>query len=762
MCICSKISIAVELRLLFSATVLVFANFGYSVTDVCGQIPDQIATRGPQSQATPPVFSPLPRIESDFTAPQVLNSAKEERLGQTVAQTAVQIADVQTSNPVPHSVPNQTSLPNFFLPYKHGSTDPKPRVNQVVPAKTAAASPASWISPINPALGRSRGQNNSPSTSKDVNQVTLGVANQNIVPRIEPITNQNLVTNSVAPLGQSYFESTAANQQTVDGQTTLVLPPVAPIYTPPVNRTHNQSGLLAAYQSRAILQSHEDFQATQTSKLPKGFQPWWVLENKGPIGLKASPLQVSLDGLIQRALTNSPHIQVAATEPHIRNAVLLEESSRFDWRSFLESTYDDQNEPVGNTLTLGNDATRLSQQQWSAEGGIRRQTRTGGEFELSQSFSTLQNNSIFLVPEDQGNSRIVLNYRQPLLKGRGRAVNESLIVLANIGLKAASDEFLTEIQQHLTDLTETYWELVRARSELLQRSRLLTEAQKILIQLEGRVGVDALDRQVFRARSAVAKRRAEIARSVTSVKNAESRIRLLVNDQEIINAARMELVPVDMPNIEHLGINLGDAISTALSNRPDISRSIREVKATSVQLGISRNDLLPKLDFLVGSYVAGLEDQFDIAGAWRNQFSNGRPGFNVGFEFETAIGNRAAQARQSRRAWEANRAVHQFRAIVESGLTEVELAVREVHTSHQEMIGRYHAMVAAQKESSFLADRWKTLPDESDSVVLLLENLLDSQERLVNEEAAFAKAQFDYSVAVVKLKQATGTLFQVN
>ena len=224
----------------------------------------------------------------------------------------------------------------------------------------------------------------------------------------------------------------------------------------------------------------------------------------------------------------------------------------------------------------------------------------------------------------------------------------------------------------------------------------------------------------------------------------------------------MELVPVDAPNLQNLGINLGDAISTALSNRPDISRSIREIKATSVELGIARNDLLPKLDLLVGSYVAGLDDNFDVAGATRNQFSNGRPGFNIGFEFESAIGNRAAQARQNRRTWEANRAMHQFRAVVESGLTEVELAVREVQTAHQEMIGRYHAMIAAQKESSFLTDRWQTLPDENDSVILLLENLLDSQERLVNEESAFAKAQFDYSVAVVKLKQATGTLFQVN
>ena len=680
-------------------------------------------------------------------------SSAPKAQAQTSEQTP-RLSQAQKAVPYPEAKPSQSPIPNFFLMEPIVPEDSPTRAEQPVPVPKAGTSLVNWEAPVN--------QIAAPNAISVANNPAHALTNDNFVQYAEPPANRIAQTNNAHPLGSSYFTAPSMDGQVIIDQTTLVLPPVPPIYAQPANQIGDDSGLLSSYQSRSHLQSQEDFHAIQSSKLPHGYQPWWAQENKSPIGLKASPMPVSLDGLIQRALTNSPHIQLAATGPHIQQAVLLEESARFDWRSFLEATYDDQNEPVGNSLTLGNNGSRLQQQEWSSEGGIRRQTRTGGEFELSQRLGTLQNNSTFLIPQDQGTSRIVLNYRQPLLRGRGRAVNESLIVLANIGLNTASDEFLAEIQQHLTDLTETYWELVRARSELLQRSKLLIQAQKVLTQLEGRAGVDALERQVFRARSAVAKRKAEIARSVTSVKNAESRIRLLVNDQQIINAATMELVPTDVPNIEHLGINLGDAISTALSNRPDISRSIREVKATSVQLGISRNDLLPKLDLLVGSYVAGLDDQFNIGGAWANQFSNGRPGFNVGFEFETAIGNRAAQARQSRRSWEANRAIHQFRAVVESGLTEVELAVREVQTAHLEMDGRYHAMVAAQKESSFLADRWQTLPDESDSVVLLLENLLDSQERLVNEEAAFSKAQFDYSVAVVKLKQATGTLFQVN
>jgi outer membrane protein TolC len=134
----------------------------------------------------------------------------------------------------------------------------------------------------------------------------------------------------------------------------------------------------------------------------------------------------------------------------------------------------------------------------------------------------------------------------------------------------------------------------------------------------------------------------------------------------------------------------------------------------------------------------------------------------VGFDFELPIGNRAARARQQRRQWEVNRSLQQFRAVVESGITEVEIAAREVQTAQQEISGQYRAMVAAASETDYLVDRWQTLPEADDSVTLLLENLLDSQERQADAEAAFARAQFDFAVAMVRLKQAMGTLFQVH
>lgn len=126
---------------------------------------------------------------------------------------------------------------------------------------------------------------------------------------------------------------------------------------------------------------------------------------------------------------------------------------------------------------------------------------------------------------------------------------------------------------------------------------------------------------------------------------------------------------------------LRESLQTALVNRPDISKAIRQMRASSVRLGVSRNELLPKLDFLVKAYVAGLEAQNEIPQSIGNQFSEGGPGYTVGLEFEVPLGNRAAKARVEQRQWELQRSINVFRATVETSLTEVEVASREVETS---------------------------------------------------------------------------------
>ena len=494
--------------------------------------------------------------------------------------------------------------------------------------------------------------------------------------------------------------------------------------------------------------------------LPADFVAWWDPLIRQSAGLASNTLPVEVPTLVQLALEHAPQVQVLQADPEVQYAIAHREEAAFDWRTFLNAKYDGLNDPVGNILTTGNGDNRFVDNKLFTDGGFKRRTETGGEFRIAQSVGHQYNNSRFLLPNPQATTRLELSFRQPLLSKGGTVYNQSQIVLANIEANATSDESLLELQNHLYKVAEVYWSLYRARAEFFQRQKLLSSAQQVLQTLDARNQVDTIPRQILRARAAVARAESRMQRAVTDIRNAESRLRLLVNDPSMLNSGPLEFTPSESPSAIPSPTGLKESLETALVNRPDISRAIREMRASSVQIGVSKSELLPRLDFLVTSYVAGLQDRAQIADSLANQFSVARPGYTAGIEFEVPLGNRAAKAKMEQRQWELKRAISVFRVTVETSLTEVEIANREVDTAYREMLGRYQAMIAEQNEVAYLQDRFNVLPKIEDSTMLLLEDLLNGFERLADEESAFAQSQASYALSIIQLRRSTGTLMR--
>lgn len=519
---------------------------------------------------------------------------------------------------------------------------------------------------------------------------------------------------------------------------------------------------MAPYSARAMNANAEEFSPVipNIPEIPSNFIPWWNASVQKSLGVHASSHAVNVSSLLQDALEHSPQVVAIKTEPEVQYRVVTQEAAKFDWTAFLEATYDDLNDPVGSDLTTGNGEDRLLTRKALASGGFRRRNLEGGELRLAQDLGHENQNSRFFVPNNQGSTRLELSYRQPLLDGAGRAYNESEIVLARIQANSSEDDVVDALQGHLTEVTEAYWTLYRARAEFFQRQKLLASAQQVLVRLEGRSQVDTIPRQVLRARAAVARSQTRIQRTLARVRDAEAQLRLLVNSPAMLNGGHVELMPTEPPQIVTETADLQSVLQTALINRPDISEAIRKMRAAGVRLGVSKTELLPRLDFLVETYVADLAGNSDVQESFRGQFLDNRPGFTIGLEFEVPIGNRAAIAKREQREWELKRSVNIFRATVEKSLTDVEIANREVQTAYSEILSRYQSMKAADNESRYLTDRFEVLPAAEDSATLLLEDLLDSFERLADEESAFVQAQVDHAVALINLKKELGTLLR--
>lgn len=487
---------------------------------------------------------------------------------------------------------------------------------------------------------------------------------------------------------------------------------------------------------------------------------WWDTHVTNQQRKTAQPLPTDIHTLMYLALKYSNEIRIAAEDPVIRQTAIIEADSNFDWVRYLNTSLNDTSEPISNALTTGDTSRFFSEETAQLAGGVRRNTRTGGQFDVSQRFGFQDNNSSFFIPANQATGQLTVSYSQPLLRGRGRAFNNSLVVLSQLDAGVAEDEFLATLQDQLLEVTRSYWSLYQERAQLAQQTSLYLKTRDIVSLLKARQAIDAQRTQLITASSALESRRSDLIRSRTAVINAETRLRGLINAPELNIAENIELVPIETPSQEYLPTDLRSELSLAIQFRPEIHAALKEIKAGAIRFGVAQNELLPALNFVTEGFLSGLRGDSDFGNAFGDQFTTGAPSYSVGLQYEMPIGNRLARARITRRRVEMRQLQRRYALALTAIETEVDIAVRELNTAYQEIQARYRALNAAQAETKTIEARWAKMADGSGQSSLNLESLLRAQERVTEAERDYTESLLTYNLAKINLKRSNGTLLQ--
>ena len=490
---------------------------------------------------------------------------------------------------------------------------------------------------------------------------------------------------------------------------------------------------------------------------------WWKSRVGQPLHFQNTTQPVDTNGLVLEALRSSPLIKAVSKTPLIRELQVVEADADFDTVTFLDSQFQDRVDPVGNSLTTGGEPF-LEDNIWSAEAGIRRRLRNGADFNLSQTLGFQNSNSTFFTPQDQGTATLALNVTQPLLRGRGRYVNQAQILIAQSSGSAAWDTFKIELQEELEGTVAAYWNLYLQRSVFLQKKRNVERGQIMLDRLMGRKGLDSLPAQIARAKSAVLTRRTELANAFRDVRNAETEIRRRVADKNWQASQSVELLPMEMPFAQLSGLELEQVVYTALENRPEIAEAIRRIRVAGVQRDVSANELLPELNLLLGTYVSSLRGDTGIENAFQDQFGQVTPGYSIGLEYELPYRNRAARSRLQQRNLQFRRLQNELENVIQNVIAESQVATRQVSSAFETLKAAREAVVASRADLTQNEKRWESFAlvegdiAEGQSPTIVLDQLLDSQERLSQAENVFAEAEQGLKIAEVALQRIMGTL----
>lgn len=483
---------------------------------------------------------------------------------------------------------------------------------------------------------------------------------------------------------------------------------------------------------------------------------WWERDITRPVFRKRRPMNLTLEQALGLSISEAPELQVLHSDWFIRQVEIARQDAAFDWTSFVDGIWNRDSVPVSSSLDGA--TNRLRSRTSSGQAGLRKLLRDGGELEFSQVVGTENSNSQFISPNNQGTSRLQVEWTHRLLRGGGEAYNSSRVRIAAIENDSSFDLFQEGVQDHLLNVSSAYWILVLRRGRFVQSVTSWNRAKSVADEMARRVDVDVTPAMMDRARSEVADRLAGCIEAQHDVYRAQDALLRLIYGPQFVQYANNEVITQTLPMKQAPPVAAEPQIEQAIRNRSEVHRSIRNIKIAAVQYEVAEDEVLPVLDMTLTGYAAGLRGNNDIGGSIANQFTQGEPGVGIGFNFEMPYRNRAALAA----AEQARVAIKRMQAELETTIANVSEDVRDQVTQRN----KYGAVLRQQWESlarsrrllKTTQTRRRYLADGARVGDLYLENLLQMQERLEQAESTYLQSQIRFAVADNALLRAVSML----
>lgn len=501
--------------------------------------------------------------------------------------------------------------------------------------------------------------------------------------------------------------------------------------------------------------------ADTASQVTSLTQPWWT-ELKPVDGEPGEYRTVELDSLIWLAIANSPYVRSLLLEPQIQEARASATLGVFDPTPFINSIFNDSSNPVGNTLTTGG-PSRLNENLWENSTGIKSKTQSGALTEVTQEMNFRDSNSLFFKPNQQADTRMVMRYTQPLMRGAGATYNRSSFVIANLSTSESAFDVTLKIQQHAFTISTNYWELYVARAYYEQLEQGLERLTALRNQLAGRSDLDSLKSQLFRADAQISRHRSQQTRAIAQITSAEAKLRAAVGAPELAHGSAGVLIPITSPADWKPNLDVQSELGLALNVHPNIQATHARLKAAKVRLKVAENELRPTLNLVMEGYARGLNGNYNFGSSLGDQFSQGAPSYSGGLTYQRPYNNVAAKAILREKRLEMQKLLFDLDNALLIVSAEVESEIASAQAAYAELEAAVRATLAAHAELEYLTARWSNafLDSTQGGTSLLLDQLLNANVQLIQAENVWARAQADHMLAQARVRLASGSLLTV-
>lgn len=395
---------------------------------------------------------------------------------------------------------------------------------------------------------------------------------------------------------------------------------------------------------------------------------------------------------------------------------------------------------TGNQFDVESEDTALSL-------GVSQSFATGTDLEIDLSLSR----DVSDRTPDQAESRLGLTLTQALLQGFGAPVQTARIQQAHIDARISEFEVRGFTERLIAQTEIVYWRLIAASERIASLEQAVTIAQQQQAETEERIRVGVT------AKNALAVARSELARHEQALIDARSELRAL--ELRLWSYVQVPIKPyfehaihADSVADEALIItsSLEEHLQLALVQRAEIGEARLRLERNQLATTMTRNGLLPKLDFFIDLGKTGFGDNYNAA--LQNMDENTYD-LSVGLDFSYTLGARSAAANHDVAFFEVEQAEAAIKNMEDLVGLEVRLAWNEVQRATQQ-IKASRTTLALQKET--LRSEQERLKAGTSTSLLVAQAMRD----VLAAEVSLIEALSEQRIACIQLYLADGSLLE--
>jgi len=474
------------------------------------------------------------------------------------------------------------------------------------------------------------------------------------------------------------------------------------------------------------------------------------------LGGAQSVIDLDLETAVLRAVTSNLGVQRARLQPAIDAESVIDAEAVFDWLLFGEASVAETDRPAvvrtiaGTPITPAVNASRA----YRFATGLDRRFDFGGALRLELGLDVNDNRTpgVETSPDPAYESRALLGFEQPLLRGFGRDVNRAEIRLArNQRIRSVS-----ELEQSMLDVArqveEAYYDLVLAWRRLEVSQWLVGVGVEVRDVLDQRRAFDARDAQFADAVARVEQRQADVLRARRAVQAASDRLKLLLNDAELTVGSTVLIQPTIELDASPFTFSYRDLVVEAVDRRPELRQALLLVDDAAINRQVADNGVLPRLDLSAQVSWRSLGDSWDESAesVLDDQFVE----YLLGLRFEMPVGNRGPEAIARQARLIRAQALDRYREVVQLVVQDVKSALRDIETGY-DLIQATRSFRVAQ------AENLRALLVEKETLAGLTPEFLNlefqRQETLATARVQEFESAVRYRQAIAALARATGS-----